>query len=214
MTSSVISEDLRRRDGRRLGDEARLEFGDRSAKTRRAMRPPARPRTRRGDCLPRGGACQASRAGAPRAPARAPSRQAVGGNLEGRPGPAQLFARAGDFGRAERRAMRRFACPPWSARRSRSWSGRRSSSVGLRLGLPSARRGSARGRGRRCAIVCQPRASKRLRWSVEVDDRGRAIDRDMVVVPHHDQLSSFRWPARSMASWLTPSIRQPSPAIT
>ena len=46
-------------------------------------------------------------------------------------------------------------------------------------------------------------------------ERGRAVNGDAVVVEQHDQAGqAARWPASEIASWLMPSIRQPSPAIT
>jgi hypothetical protein len=47
-----------------------------------------------------------------------------------------------------------------------------------------------------------------------VGERDLAVDGDPVVVPQHDQARQFLPPASASASWLTPSIRQPSPAIT
>ena len=43
---------------------------------------------------------------------------------------------------------------------------------------------------------------------------GRAVDGNRIVVPEDDQAAEPRCPARSIASWLMPSCRQPSPAIT
>ena len=64
------------------------------------------------------------------------------------------------------------------------------------------------------AIVCQPAASKRARWSRLVESE---VEPSMVIwLSSHSTMrrESRRWPARSMASWLTPSIRHPSPAMT
>ena len=41
-----------------------------------------------------------------------------------------------------------------------------------------------------------------------------AVNRNAVIIKQNISLFSFRWPAREIASWLMPSIRQPSPAIT
>ena len=41
----------------------------------------------------------------------------------------------------------------------------------------------------------------------------RPVDRDAVVVPQHDQLGQPSKPASEIASWLSPSIRQPSPTM-
>jgi hypothetical protein len=62
--------------------------------------------------------------------------------------------------------------------------------------------------------TCQPAAAKRAIWSVEV---ARLVGPSMEIeLSSQKRMSfeSFRCPARSIASWLTPSIRQPSPAIT
>ncbi len=64
------------------------------------------------------------------------------------------------------------------------------------------------------AIVCQPAAAKRARWSMLVESE---VEPSMVIwLSSHNTIrrESLRWPARSIASWLTPSIRQPSPAMT
>ena len=54
---------------------------------------------------------------------------------------------------------------------------------------------------------------KRASWSAESDKRGRAVDRDVVVVEEHDQLVQLQMAGERVASWLTPSIRSPSPAM-
>ncbi len=64
------------------------------------------------------------------------------------------------------------------------------------------------------ATVAQPEASKRLHWSSEV---ASAVPPSMVVPLSSKitvSLASLRWPASEIASWLTPSIRHPSPAKT
>ncbi len=64
------------------------------------------------------------------------------------------------------------------------------------------------------SITSHPAAVKRVIWSIEVD---RLVAPSMVMPLSSKRtmsLDSLRCPARSMASWLTPSIRQPSPAKT
>ena len=60
----------------------------------------------------------------------------------------------------------------------------------------------------------QPAARKRIGWFIEV----ASVVFPSIEMPlsSHSTISrdSFRWPARSMASWLMPSCRQPSPATT
>ena len=54
-------------------------------------------------------------------------------------------------------------------------------------------------------------ASKRFSWSIDVD---RFVDPSMEIeLSSHNTINLFslRWPPRSMASWLIPSMRQPSP---
>ena len=60
----------------------------------------------------------------------------------------------------------------------------------------------------------QPAAAKRARWSVR-SDRLTAPSMVMSLLSHSTiRRPSFWWPARPIASWLMPSIRQPSPAMT
>ncbi len=62
--------------------------------------------------------------------------------------------------------------------------------------------------------VRQPDAANRASWSVESDsDTAPSM---VMSLSSHRTISrpSFRWPASAMASWLMPSIRQPSPAMT
>ena len=62
--------------------------------------------------------------------------------------------------------------------------------------------------------VAQPQAAKRATWSVV---SARLTGPSMVMPLSSNRTVSLRSrciPARAMASWLTPSIRQPSPAIT
>ena len=51
-------------------------------------------------------------------------------------------------------------------------------------------------------IVVDGEAGRRRRWRCELSSQ-RTIS-----------LLSLRWPASEIASWLMPSIRQPSPAMT
>ena len=62
--------------------------------------------------------------------------------------------------------------------------------------------------------VAQPQAWKRIIWSVRSDsDTGPSM-----VMPLSSKRTTSResrcMPASAIASWLTPSIRQPSPATT
>ena len=92
----------------------------------------------------------------------APLRQHLGGDLERRIAPAELLARALDLVGAERRAVRASPCRPWSARRSRWWSCRRSWSAG-RMSLPCrSRRRSPAGSWPSIREAFQPAASKRF----------------------------------------------------
>jgi hypothetical protein len=60
----------------------------------------------------------------------------------------------------------------------------------------------------------QPAASKRFIWSVESDSEVGPSMEMLLSSNSTISLLSFRWPASVMASWLMPSIRQPSPAMT
>ena len=65
------------------------------------------------------------------------------------------------------------------------------------------------------AFTAQPAALKRASWSPVSAMVAAPVDGDVVVVPEHGQLGSASAGRRGeMASWLIPSIRQPSPAIT
>ena len=55
--------------------------------------------------------------------------------------------------------------------------------------------------------------AKSLELIVGNGQAGAAVDRDRVVVPQQDQLVEPKCPASEIASWLIPSIRQPSPQI-
>ena len=60
----------------------------------------------------------------------------------------------------------------------------------------------------------QPLAWKRASWSSEADS---SVPPSMVMSLSSNSTirrDSFRWPASEIASWLMPSIRQPSPANT
>ena len=60
----------------------------------------------------------------------------------------------------------------------------------------------------------QPQASKRLTWSTE-SESDNAPSIEMPLSSNSTiSLLSFKWPASAMASWLMPSIRSPSEAIT
>ena len=62
--------------------------------------------------------------------------------------------------------------------------------------------------------TCQPAATKRARWSV-VSDSDTLPSIEMPLLSHSTiRRLSFCIPARPIASWLIPSIRQPSPAMT
>ena len=64
------------------------------------------------------------------------------------------------------------------------------------------------------AAVCQPEAAKRAHWSVE-SANATAPSMEMELSSQNTtSLLSLRWPASVMASCETPSMRQPSPAIT
>ena len=76
----------------------------------------------------------------------------------------------------------------------------------------------------KCTIVCphaairmkafQPDAWKRATWSVESEsDTGPSMEM-LLLSQKTTSLFSLRWPASAIASWLMPSIRQPSPAST
>ena len=63
-------------------------------------------------------------------------------------------------------------------------------------------------------MAFQPEALKRATWSVESDsETGPSIEM-LLLSQKTISLLSFRWPASEIASWLMPSIRQPSPQIT
>ena len=64
------------------------------------------------------------------------------------------------------------------------------------------------------ASVFQPAARKRAAWSSELlSSTGPSM---VMRLSSHSTISllRFRWPASEIASWLMPSIRQPSPAST
>ncbi|MNN70953.1 hypothetical protein D3C81_1868470 [compost metagenome] len=64
------------------------------------------------------------------------------------------------------------------------------------------------------ALTAQPEALKRASWSV-LSDSDTLPSMVISLSSHMTQsLFSFRRPARAMASCDTPSIRQPSPAMT
>ncbi len=64
------------------------------------------------------------------------------------------------------------------------------------------------------AFTAQPAALKRAFWSVASDSD--TLPSMVISLSSHSTVSlfSFRRPARAMASCDTPSIRQPSPAMT
>ena len=100
----------------------------------------------------------------------APLPEDVVRNLEWLMRPVQRVARVGDFLGAERRAVRLFACPAGSARRSRSWCGRRSATAGRLVRAPLDRRcDRLRGSWPSIRQVDQPAAWKRTSWSSEQD---------------------------------------------
>ncbi len=154
------------------------------------------------------------RAARSRAPAGgAPGGEAVLGDLEGRLGPVRDC-------RAPLRFPRRRAA-------------RRGSSGALLVGRAEADGGAAgdEGRPRRCLAPRRARLSTARIVAVDrrsVPARGlearelvhaggeRGRPSMVMRLSSHSTISrlSFRWPARSIASWLTPSIRQPSPAMT
>ncbi len=161
-------------------------------------------------------ASHALRASAPRAPTPSPGgmdrgRESTNGCVRSSRASARV---RGDLVGAERRAMglvRALLVRRAVADHRAAGDQRRLARI-ARAARRSRRRWP-RGRGRRPRCTCQPAAAKRASWSIEVDSDGRAVDGDAVVVPQHDQPARPRWPARSIASWLMPSIRQPSPAI-
>ena len=187
-----------------------------ASKARRAARPACGARTR-----PRSAGELASRLSQARARRRAaraglaPGRADVVGHHEGR-------RRASRAARARRRSPRRRAasrapprCRPWSARRSRSSSGRRSASAGRRS-APGAMRAAIAS----VVVAVDPFGRPAMRLEardlvVGDGEVGRAVDRDANCRPRSTiSLLSLRWPASEIASWLMPSIRQPSPAMT
>ena len=116
----------------------------------------------------------------------APCGRNISWNLERRIGPAKLCSRGLDFGRTERRAMRRLGS--------------------LLVGRAITDHGAAGDEGRTGLSVRLGKCGLNRRWIVAVDcDRmpagggeagalvhagrklGRAVDGDAVVVPHHDQ---------------------------
>jgi hypothetical protein len=60
----------------------------------------------------------------------------------------------------------------------------------------------------------QPDAARSARSGRSSRHRDGAVDGDVVVVPQDDQLVQLQVAGEAIASWLMPSIRQPSPAIT
>ena len=64
------------------------------------------------------------------------------------------------------------------------------------------------------ASVVQFEASNRLRWSSELETDGAPLIVVWLSSKIRVSLASSRWPASESASWLTPSIRQPSPQNT
>ena len=121
------------------------------------------------------------------------------------------LARAGDLVCAERRAVRLVGAGLVSARRSRWSSCRRSSSACRNGGPPRWRRRSRPDRGRRYGWRSSREAWKRATWSV-LSASETAPSIEMLLLSQKTiSLLSLRCPASAMASWLTPSIRQPSP---
>ena len=151
-----------------------------SPRRRRGRTPPA-PRRRAARRF-----SQASRARPPARAGRMPGAADLVGDHEGRVRPAQPVARAEDFGLAQRRAVRALACPPWSARRSRWWCGRRSATAAHRPAPPSSAAPPRRRHGRRGLHVPAIGLEAR-RHVVGGRQAGRPVDRDVVVVPQHDQ---------------------------
>ena len=146
---------------------------------------------------------------------RARPRRISSGHLEGRMRPADVFARRGDLGLAERRAMRLFRAAADWARPCRS-TVRQAISDGR---SERARRLDRLGDGFHVmAVDLAARASRRRRsapagpstWRARSGRRWKSNCRPRSTI----RRASFRWPARSIASWLMPSCRQPSPAIT
>ena len=136
-------------------------------------------------------------------------------HFERRRAPAKLFAGAFDLLGAERRAMD--ACRARLRRRAiadHRLAGDQARPVGrLRVG-----RALCRDRLGIMAVDADRIPASRLEARDLIDGIGevdRAIDSDTIIVPEDDQLrQSCRWPASAIASWLMPSIRQPSPAMT
>ncbi len=174
----------------------------------------AAPRTRAFCALAARRCCHSAWASAPFAPSARQSAQDVVGHHErlGSPSPGR---------RAPRRPRPRRAAKPCTAE------------VPCLLGAPlpmivvqatSDGRGSASGfveraadvvrvvavAARRCASRSRGSARGCLRWT-----RGRSAPSMVILLSSHSTIRrpSPRWPARPIASWLMPSIRQPSPAI-
>ena len=129
-------------------------------------------------------------------------------------GPSRALRRRRDLVGAERRAVA--AAVPALVGRAEADDG--AAGDQRRLG---ARRASAQRRGDRLGVVAVDRACTAQPGRARSAPAGRrcrtggvAVDRDAVVVVQHGQPVELQMPGEAIASWLMPSIRQPSPAIT
>ena len=191
ITSSAISRRLAGGDLRLVGGELLLVVGDRRIEVGGQVA--AHAALELGAQLGAGrrrGAFPSRRASWPRAvPASAPGVEDVGRDLEGRVVPSRAPC-------ARRRSRRRRAasrgpcwCRPWSARRSRWWSWRRSGSGGRSACAASMAPAIASGSWPSMRDACSsPTPAKRATWSVESASEIGAVDGDVVVVPEDDQL--------------------------
>ena len=150
-----------------------------------------------------------------RVPAARQASSTSSGTTKGAAVPAQRLAGAGDLVGAERRSRGPCGCRPWS-------------------GAPKPMmvlQAISVGRSGRCAPLRWRAAIASGSWPSTVDrvpagglEAGDLVGRVrtattapsmVMLLSSHSTISllSFRWPASAIASWLMPSIRQPSPAM-
>ena len=199
-----------------VASELGLDLGD--GRDRRPCARPHRSDRRASRCLRR----RAWQRAAPRPcaaprPALPAARQAAStsaGTSKARMRPAELLARALDLVGAQRLAVRRgLALLGRRAVADDGLAGDQRRLVGAARAARWRRR-SPRDRGRRCAtrapargleardlVVGHGKRGRRRRWRSELSSNSTI------------SLLSLRWPASEIASWLMPSIRQPSPAM-
>ena len=149
---------------------------------------------------------------APRGGRRRARRRHLVGHREGLGGPAQCW-RASAISSSNSGEPWMCGVPSLSGAPWPIWCGRRSSSAAWSARAAAIAAAIWPGSWPSTAFTAQPAALKRASWSV-----GRERRRPSMVVSLSSQSTvsrpSFSRPARPIASWLTPSIRQPSPAIT